>query len=150
MVQYLRFKFSTITPYRQSRLTAVEQITFHDTKIKHFTLTNIDHSRLTKIPFPTLYAQRSRTSFFNTFMKKNSLFWPINVEISLTENEAPVMTWSLVFVLMLISIFIDQNPISFSRMCWRRMFCFSVHSPWEKNLKSFPFKMVPSWKQCSV
>ena len=23
--------------YRQSRLTAVEQITFHDTKIKHFT-----------------------------------------------------------------------------------------------------------------
>ena len=41
--------------YRQSRLTAVEQITFHDTKIKHFTRTNIDHSRLTKIPFPTLY-----------------------------------------------------------------------------------------------
>jgi hypothetical protein len=40
--------------YRQSRLTAVEQITFHDTKIKHFTRTNIDHSRLTKIPFPTL------------------------------------------------------------------------------------------------
>jgi hypothetical protein len=37
----------------------------------------------------------------------------------------------------------------FSRMCWRRMFCFSVHSPWEKNLKSFPFKMVLSWKQCS-
>ena len=37
--------------YRQSRLTAVEQITFHDTKIKHFTRTNIDHSRLTKIPF---------------------------------------------------------------------------------------------------
>jgi hypothetical protein len=23
--------------YRQSRLTAVEQVTFHDTKIKHFT-----------------------------------------------------------------------------------------------------------------
>jgi hypothetical protein len=40
--------------YRQSRLTAVEQITFHDTKIKHFTRTNIDHSWLTKIPFPTL------------------------------------------------------------------------------------------------
>ena len=40
--------------YRQSRLTAVEQITFDDTKIKHFTRTNIDHSRLTKIPFPTL------------------------------------------------------------------------------------------------
>jgi hypothetical protein len=40
--------------YRQSRLTAVEQITFHDTKMKHFTRTNIDHSRLTKIPFPTL------------------------------------------------------------------------------------------------
>jgi hypothetical protein len=77
--------------YRQSRLTAVEQITFHDTKIKHpgnevgishFTRTNIDHSRLTKIPFPTLYTQRSRTSFFNTCMKKNFLFWPINVEIS--------------------------------------------------------------------
>jgi hypothetical protein len=41
--------------YRQSRLTAVEQITFHNTKIKHFTWTNIDHSQLTKIPFPTLY-----------------------------------------------------------------------------------------------
>ena len=41
--------------YRQSRfITAVEQITFHDSKIKHFTRTNIDHSRLTKIPFPTL------------------------------------------------------------------------------------------------
>jgi hypothetical protein len=37
----------------------------------------------------------------------------------------------------------------FSCMCWRRMFCFSVHRPWEKNLKSFPFKMVLSWKQCS-
>jgi hypothetical protein len=37
--------------HRQSRL---EQITFHDTKIEHFTQTNIDHSRLTKIPFPTL------------------------------------------------------------------------------------------------
>jgi hypothetical protein len=36
-----------------------------------------------------------------------------------------------------------------SRMFWRRMFCFSVHSPWEKNLKSFPIKMVLSWKQCS-
>jgi hypothetical protein len=35
--------------YRQSRPT------FHDTKIKHFMRTNIDHSRLTKIPFPTLY-----------------------------------------------------------------------------------------------
>jgi hypothetical protein len=34
-------------------------------------------------------------------------------------------------------------------MCWRRMFCLSVHSPWEKNLKSFPFKVVLSWKQCS-
>jgi hypothetical protein len=39
--------------YRQLPLTAVEQITFHDTKIKHFTQTNIQHSRLIKIPFPT-------------------------------------------------------------------------------------------------
>ena len=43
--------------YQHSRLTAVEQITFHDTKIKHFTRTNIDHSRLTKIPFPTLFIE---------------------------------------------------------------------------------------------
>jgi hypothetical protein len=38
---------------------------------------------------------------------------------------------------------------SFSCMCSRRMFCFSVHIPWEKNLKSFPFKVVLSWKQRS-
>jgi hypothetical protein len=35
-------------------ITTVEQITFHDTKIKHFTRTNIDDSQLTKIPFPAL------------------------------------------------------------------------------------------------
>ena len=29
------------------------------------------------------YGQRSRTSFFNTCIKKNFGFWPINVEISL-------------------------------------------------------------------
>jgi hypothetical protein len=34
-------------------------------------------------------------------------------------------------------------------MCWRRMLCFFVHSQWEKNLKSIPFKVVLSWKQCS-
>jgi uncharacterized protein VirK/YbjX len=46
--------------------------------------------------------------------KKNSLFWPINVEMSFnTKTRLQVITWSLVFVLMLISIFIDQihqNP----------------------------------------
>jgi hypothetical protein len=35
-------------------------------------------------------------------------------------------------------------------MYWRRIFCFSVHSTWEKNLKSFPFKVVLSSKQCSL
>jgi hypothetical protein len=98
------------------------------------------------------YAQGSRTSFFNTCMKKNSLFWPINVKISFNTKikmMLQVMTLSLIFVLMLISIFIDQNPKCFSRMCWRRMFCFSLHSPWETNLKFFPFKMVLSWKQCN-
>jgi hypothetical protein len=60
-----------------------------------------------------------------------------------------VMTWNLVFVLKLIPTFIGQNKEFFSCMCWRRMFCFSVHSPWEKNLKSFPFKVVLSRKQCS-
>jgi hypothetical protein len=39
--------------YRQSRLTAVEQITLKSS-ISHFTQTNMDHSRLMKIPFPTL------------------------------------------------------------------------------------------------
>jgi hypothetical protein len=74
--------------------------------------------------------------------KEFFIFWPINVEISFnTKTRLQVMTWSLVFVLMLISIFIDQNPLC--------MFYFSVHSPWEKNLKSFPFKVVLSWKQCS-
>jgi hypothetical protein len=34
-------------------------------------------------------------------------------------------------------------------MCWRRMFCFSDHIPWETNLKSIPFKVVLSWKLCS-
>jgi hypothetical protein len=72
------------------------------------------------------------------------------VEISLnTKTRLQVMTWSLVFVLMLISIRIDQNPKFFSCMCWRRMFCFSAHSPREKYLTSFPFKVVLSWKQCS-
>jgi hypothetical protein len=83
------------------------------------------------------YAQRSRTSFFNTCMKNIFLFWPINVEISFNTKTR------LVFALMLISIFIGQNK------CWRRMFCFSVHCPWEKDLKSFPFKVILSWKQCS-
>jgi hypothetical protein len=50
--------------YQQSRLTAVEQITFHDTKINHFTRTNIDHSRLTKIPFPTLFYGKAGATVF--------------------------------------------------------------------------------------
>jgi hypothetical protein len=29
------------------------------------------------------------------------------------------------------------------------MLCFFVHSQWEKNLKSIPFKVFLSWKQCS-
>jgi hypothetical protein len=70
-------------------------------------------------------------------------FWSINMEISInTKTRLQVMTWSLVFVLIKIKNY-------FSCMCWRRMFYFSVHSPWEKNLKSFPFKVVLSWKQCS-
>jgi hypothetical protein len=48
----------TLLLISRSISTAVEQITFHDTKIKHFMRTNIDHSRLTKIPFPTLYKVR--------------------------------------------------------------------------------------------
>jgi hypothetical protein len=94
------------------------------------------------------YALRCRTSFFNTCMKNGILYFEINMEISFnTKTRLQVVIWSLVFVLMLISIFIDKNQIT--RMRWRRMFCFSAHSPWEKNLKSFPFKVVLSWKQCS-
>ena len=39
--------------------------------------------------------------------------------------------------------------ILFLCMCWRRMFCSSYHSSWETNLKSIPFKVLLSWKQCS-
>jgi hypothetical protein len=99
------------------------------------------------------YAQRNRTSFLNTCAKKYFGFWwiwSINMEISInTKTRLQVMTWSLVFVLKLISTFIGQNKEFFLCMCWRRMFCFSLHSPWEKNLKSFLLKMVLSWKQCS-
>jgi hypothetical protein len=66
--------------------------------------------------------------------EKNSLFWPINVEIGFN-TKTRLIYWSKWKI--------------FSCMCWRRMFCFSVHSPWETNLKSFPFKVVLSWKQCS-
>ena len=38
---------------------------------------------------------------------------------------------------------------SFLCMCWRRVFCFFDHNPWETNLKSIPFKVVLNWKQCS-
>jgi hypothetical protein len=68
-------------------------------------------------------------------------FWLINVEISInTKTRLQIMT----FPQLLVKI---KNSISC--MCWRRMFCFSVHGPWEKNLKFFPFKVVLSWKQCS-
>jgi hypothetical protein len=55
------------------------------------------------------------------------------------ENEAPGHNLEpvLLFVLMLISIFIDQNPKFFSHMWWRRMFCFSMHSPLEKTWNPF-------------
>jgi hypothetical protein len=81
-------------------------------------------------------------------MKKYSLFWAIIVEISFNTKTRlhdlePRFRVNAYFHL-LIKI---QNY--FSRMCWRRIFCFSLHSPWEKSLKSFPFKMVLSWKQCS-
>ena len=60
-----------------------------------------------------------------------------------------LMAWSLVFVLKLIPHLLVKIKNYFPCTCWRRLFCFFVHSPWEKNLKSFPFKMVLSWKQCS-
>ena len=93
--------------------------------------------------------RRRRTSFFNTCLKKNFGFWPINVEISLntkTRLRGQEGPWplSLVFVFKLISTFNSQNPKFFLCMCWRRMFCFSDHSPWETNLKSIPFKVVLS------
>jgi hypothetical protein len=69
--------------------------------------------------------------------EKNFGFWSINMEISIN-------TKTRLFPHLLVKI---NNYFSFT--CWRAMFCFSVHSPWEKNLKSFPFKMVLSWKQCS-
>jgi hypothetical protein len=93
------------------------------------------------------FAQRSKTSF-NACMKKDSLFWAINVEISFNTktrlHDLEPRSRVNAYFHLLIKI---QN--CFSGMCWRRMFCFSLHSPWEINLKSFPFKMVLSWKQCS-
>jgi hypothetical protein len=103
------------------------------------------------ILFLTGYGQRSRTSFFNTCIKNNFGFWPINVEISLnTKTGGQQGPWPLrlVFVFKLISTFNSQNPKFFLCMCWRRMFCFSDHSPWKINLKSILFKVVLSWKQC--
>jgi hypothetical protein len=44
----------------------------------------------------------------------NRILYFDHVEISFnTKTRLQVMTWSLVFVLMLISIFIDQNPKCF-------------------------------------
>jgi hypothetical protein len=42
-------------------------------------------------------------------------------------------------LIKLISTFIVKIQNYFLCMCWRRMFCFSDHSPWETNLKSIPF-----------
>jgi hypothetical protein len=72
----------------------------------------------------------------------------INMEISInTKTRLQVMTWSLVFVLKLISPFTGQNKEFFMHLL-KKMFCFSVYNPWEKTLKSFPFKVILSWKQC--
>jgi hypothetical protein len=62
--------------------------------------------------------------------EKNFGFWSINMEISINTKTKPRFQVKAYF-----------------HIYW--MFCFSVHSPWEKNLKSFPFKVVLSWKQCS-
>jgi hypothetical protein len=74
-----------------------------------------------------------RTSFFNTCIKNIFLVWPINVEISFNTKTI------LVFVLMLISIFIDQNPkFVFIRVLKKDVLLLCI-AHGGKNLKSFPF-----------
>jgi hypothetical protein len=76
------------------------------------------------------------------------------VEISLntkTRLSGKEGSWSLASFSCLSSFphLIVKIQIFFLCMCWRRMLCFSGHSPWETNLKSIPFKVVQSSKQCS-
>ena len=95
--------------------------------------------------------QRSRTSFFNTCIKKNFGFWPINVEIILktrTRLNSPGYSASFSCLRLFAHLLVKfQNY--FLCMCCRRMFCFSDHSPWETNLKAIPFKVVLSWNRGS-
>jgi hypothetical protein len=86
------------------------------------------------------YAQRSRPSFFNTCMKYNSLFWPINVEIRFN-TKTRLQAWPGCVEEGWIFHGCVEEGCSATHN--------HVHSPWEKNLKSFPFNMVLSWKQCS-
>ncbi len=55
------------------------------------------------------YARRSRTSFFTHMREKKC-----RILINKYGNEAQVVTWSLIFVLKLISTFIGQNKEFFS------------------------------------
>jgi hypothetical protein len=95
------------------------------------------------------YAQRSRTSFFNTCMKNNSLFWPINVEISFN-TKTPGHDLEPRFRLKgYFHIYWSKSQIFF-RACVEEGCSASLCIAHEKKpLKSFPFKVVLSWKQCS-
>jgi hypothetical protein len=75
------------------------------------------------------YGERSRTSSFNTIIKKNFGFLPINVEISSNaKTRLQGQRGSLVFVLKLVCTFIGRNSKFFFKIALR-MFYFSPHSP---------------------
>ena len=80
--------------------------------------------------FLTGYGQRSRTSFFNTCIKNNFGFWPINVERILNTktrlNSHGHSTSFSCFRLCQHLLVKIQNY--FLSLYWRRMFCFSDHN----------------------
>ena len=97
--------------------------------------------------FLTWYTQRSRRFFFNTCMKNNFGFWPINVKIILNtktrltgNGNSASFSYLRFFPHLLVKI---QN--CFLCTCWRKMFCFSDHNTWETKLKSVSFKVVLIW-----
>jgi hypothetical protein len=68
--------------------------------------------------------------------EKNFGFWSINMEISInTKTRLQVMTWSLVFVLKLISTFIAQNKEFFFMHVLKKDILLLCTKPMRKKLE---------------
>jgi hypothetical protein len=95
------------------------------------------------------YAQRSRTSFFNTCIKNNSSFWPINVEISISTKTRPDAPPDNLEprVKAYFHIYWSKSKICFHVLKKDVLLLCIAHE--KKNVNSSPFKVVLSWKQCS-